>query len=225
MTRISLSPASCRACPYSGRVCRNPTWFTVADQILVSARYTQQCTQHCTHAVPSLLTAANHATSCGQVFAHELSEICVAVCDHPLVNHGRCRFPGPDGLSRWTVAVEFGSGDGDPVAQAFPGGGEVGMPADRGGAVLLGVVGTQPMQVQRGQFPDQLWMPMPQRGNDRREKTVIAPEPVNPFVQIVPQFKQDVMRRSYETRRVARFCQSDEATELGHEMSYIPRVL
>lgn len=64
-------------------------------------------------------------------------------------------FAGPGGLSDGSVSVEAGVGGGDPVTQAMAGVGEVAVPVQGRGAGLFAVVGPQPLQVQRGQLPDQ----------------------------------------------------------------------
>ena len=52
-------------------------------------------------------------------------------------------------LAERAVVVESGAAGGDPFAEPLAGVGEVAMPPERGTAVLLGVVGTQPVQMQR----------------------------------------------------------------------------
>lgn len=90
-----------------------------------------------------------------------LDEVGVSVGDDGLVLDGLGFFAGPCGLSGGTVSVEAGTGCGDPVAEEVAGVGEVAVSSQGCGTVLFGVIGAEPVQVQRGQFPDQFGVAMP----------------------------------------------------------------
>jgi hypothetical protein len=88
------------------------------------------------------------------VVGYKPDEVLVAVRDDGLARFCDRLFAWPIGLSSGPVAVESGAGSGDPVAQALPGIGEVAMPAEWCRSVLIWAVGADPVQVQRGEFPD-----------------------------------------------------------------------
>src|SRR5699024_3219995 len=97
----------------------------------------------------------------------ERDEVLVTVGDRGVFDRVGVVLSGPGGLSGGAVAIQSSAGGGYPVAQALPCVGEVTEPTDGGAAVLLRVVGVEPVGVQRGQFPQQLGMPVP-HGRDNR---------------------------------------------------------
>ena len=113
-------------------------------------------------------------------------------------------FAGPGGLSGGPVAVQAGPGGGHPVAEALAGGGEVAVPADRGGRVLLRVVGTEPVQVQRAELPVQLGVPVPVGRDDRCGQCVGAAEPFDPPVEGEPFLFQVVGEQEVPVHRPRR---------------------
>lgn len=116
----------------------------------------------------------------------ELHEVGVAVRDLDFFDRAHRRFAWPGRLTCGAVAVEAGSGSGNPVVEAVACVGEVAMPAEGGGAVLLGVVGTEPVKVQGGEFPHEFGVPVPERRDHRGGQTIRAAEPVDPAVQLDP---------------------------------------
>jgi hypothetical protein len=56
---------------------------------------------------------------------------------------------------------------------------EVGEEGERSGGLLLGVVAAQPAQMQRGQLPHQLGVPVPQRRDHRGGQSELETEPVD----------------------------------------------
>ena len=58
--------------------------------------------------------------------------------------------------------------------------------ADRRRGCALGVVGVEPVRVQRGELPDQLVVAMPVRRDHRRRQPVRRAQPVHPRVEVQP---------------------------------------
>jgi len=85
--------------------------------------------------------------ACGDIVEDELHEVLISVSDDRVLDWACRVLPGPGGLPGGAVSVETGSGSCDPVTEPLAGVGEVAMPAQRGGAVLLRVVGGQLMQM------------------------------------------------------------------------------
>mgnify|MGYP001020131423 CR=1 FL=1 len=113
----------------------------------------------------------------------ELDEVFVAVGDRRLVHVISGFFARPGGLAGGTVAVQPGAGGSDPVAQALAGVGEVAMPAQWCGAVLVGVVGAQPVEVEGGEFPEEFGVAVPVGRDDGCGEPVGVAQPVDPPVQ------------------------------------------
>jgi hypothetical protein len=93
-------------------------------------------------------------------------EVLIAVTDHDVLDGGGGRLAWPGGLPCRPVAVEPGTRGGDPVVKTLAGVGEVAVPAEGCGAVLVGVVGAEPVQVECGEFPDKFGVAVPERRND-----------------------------------------------------------
>jgi hypothetical protein len=122
----------------------------------------------------------------GDIVEDELHEVLIPVSDDRVLDRACRVLAGPGGLPGRAVSVETGAGSGDPVAEPLAGVGEVAVPAQRRGAVLLRVVGGQPVQVQSAQLPQQLRVAVPERRNYRSRQPVGAAEPVDPAVQLQP---------------------------------------
>ena len=103
----------------------------------------------------------------GDLVEHELHEVFGTVGDDDILDRRGWVLAGPARLPCRSVSVEPGAGRRYPIAEPGAGVGEVAVPSQRRGAVLLGVVGAQPVQVERREFPDQFGVPMPER-RDRR---------------------------------------------------------
>src|SRR5688572_7690072 len=86
----------------------------------------------------------------GDVFNDESAEIGSTVLNRDLFDRRRRILPGPRGLTCRPVAVEARATGRDPVVQALAGLGEVLVPAEGSGAMLLLVVCAEPVQVQGG---------------------------------------------------------------------------
>jgi hypothetical protein len=78
---------------------------------------------------------------------HELHEVLFTIADHDVLDDIRGCIAWPSGLTGRSVALESGARCCYPVVEALPGVGEVAVPAEWGGAVLVGVVGAEPVQV------------------------------------------------------------------------------
>lgn len=102
----------------------------------------------------------------GDVVDDKAHEVVVAVGDLYFFDCVCRRLARPGGLPCRSVAVEPGARRGDPVVETLAGVGEVSVPAEGRGAVLVGVVGAKPVQVECGEFPDQFRVAVPERRND-----------------------------------------------------------
>jgi hypothetical protein len=94
------------------------------------------------------------------------------VGDDDVLDSIRWTFPWPSRLARRPIPLQAGTSCRHPVAKALSGVGEVAMPSQRRRAVLLGIVGAQPVHVQRGKLPHEFGVPMPERRNDGRREAV-----------------------------------------------------
>ena len=79
------------------------------------------------------------------VLDYELGEVPVAVADRNVLHGIGGWFSWPNCLPSGAVAVKARAGGGYPVVEALAGVREVAVPAERGRAVLVGVVGAEPM--------------------------------------------------------------------------------
>ena len=102
------------------------------------------------------------------VVADELGEVRVAVADRNVLHCIGGWFSRPGCLTGRPVSVKTCAGCCHPVVETLAGIREVAMPAERGRAVLVGVVGAEPMQVQCRELPDQLGVSVPERWHDGR---------------------------------------------------------
>ncbi len=116
----------------------------------------------------------------------ELHKVLVTITDDDVFHRVGRQFTWPSSLPRRPVAFQPRPRDRDPVAKPLAGIGEVTVPAEWGGAVLVGVVGAEPVQVQRGELSDEFGVPMPERRHDGCWQTVGAPQPVHPAVEFDP---------------------------------------
>ena len=103
----------------------------------------------------------------------ELHEVGIAVSDDLLDVFDRVILTGPDCQPCGPVSIETGATRGHPVAEPLPRVSEVSMPAQWGRAVLVRVIGAEPVQMQRSQFPDEFGMAVPKRRNYCRRKSVL----------------------------------------------------
>lgn len=122
----------------------------------------------------------------GDVVDDELHKVLIAITDDD-VSHGVGRqFTEPSRPPCCPVSIEPRARDRDPVAKPLADISEVAVQAERGRAVLVRVVGAEPVQVQCGEFPDQFRVPMPERRHDGCRQPVGAPQPVHPAVEFDP---------------------------------------
>lgn len=84
----------------------------------------------------------------GNIGGHERFGVCRAACEHDIIDRGSGVLAGPGGLPSGAITIQACSGSGNPVAEPVPCVGEVAVPPERCGAVLVGVVGAESMQVQ-----------------------------------------------------------------------------
>ena len=120
------------------------------------------------------------------VLDDEQHEVLVAIADDNVFDRVGRRFPWPRSLPRRPVPLQPGPRHCHPVAEPLAGIREITVPAERGGAVLVGVEGAEPVQVERGEFPDELWVPMPEWRHDGCWQPVGASYPVHPPVEFDP---------------------------------------
>ncbi len=96
-------------------------------------------------------------------------------------------FAGPRGLPGRPVTVQPRTATGTPTrgAGCGPRRSRDATPSGADGRAF-GVVGVEPVGVERREFPDQLVVAMPQRWDHRRREAVGVAQPVHPRVEVVP---------------------------------------
>src|SRR5690606_12931628 len=101
--------------------------------------------------------------ACLNLVDDELHEVGIAVSDDLLDDLDRAILTGPDRQPCGPVSIETGATRGHPVAQTLLRVSEVSMPAQWGRAVLVRVIGAEPVQMERRQLPEQLGVSVPER--------------------------------------------------------------
>ena len=81
----------------------------------------------------------------GDVLDHELYEVLISITDDNVFDDVGRWFSWPSRLPSRSVPFEPRPRDRDPVAKPMAGIRKVAMPADWGGAVLVGVIGAEPV--------------------------------------------------------------------------------
>ena len=104
----------------------------------------------------------------------ELHEVLVTIPNDDIFDGVGRLFARPRSLPRRSVSLQPRARHRDPVAEPLAGIREVTVPAERGGDVLVGVVGAEPVQVQRGEFPDEFGVSMPERRHNGCQQPVGA---------------------------------------------------
>lgn len=144
----------------------------------------------------------------------ELHEVGIAVSDDLLDVFDSVILTGPDCQPCGPVSIETGAACGHPVAQPLPRVSEVSMPAQWGRAVLVRVIGAEPVQMERRQLPEQLGVSVPEWWDHRRWEPVLQSEPVHPAIEFKQLLFEVVRGEQVPIDWVWRF---------SHQISIVPR--